>query len=288
MATATWPTKPTSLPTRNGTAGPVPASQDAPSATLVTISPSMAAAWLADAHANRPISKARVRMITRAIVSGKWQVNGQPIIVCDQNRVLDGRHRLSAVVEANMSIETMVVVGVDPASFLTMDAGKRRNGGDVLGIAGHKQSQLLASALRWLWRYEHAEMLRASIPIADYELVASLDQHQTIITSLSWGCMLKAMIPAGAAAMLHFCMSGKDPGLAKRFFTSLAQGIALSGDDPEYKVRERLLHAKRETHHTAIVERCALIIRAWNARRATGRMPAGVWQGTSSTFPQVE
>jgi len=61
-----------------------------------------------------------------------------------------------------------VVVGIDPACFATMDQGGKRSGADVLAIAGHPQAQTLCSALRWLWRYEHQQMLQATIPLLDY------------------------------------------------------------------------------------------------------------------------
>jgi len=163
-----------------------------------------------------------------------------------------------------------------------MDQGGKRSGADVLAIAGNPHAQTLASALRWCWRYEHQQMLSATIPLLDYELPGYLAQHQTLITSVSWGLMLKALLPAGAATMLHMRMHAQDPGLAKTVFMALASGLELTATDPVYTVRERYISMGRALYHTAVVERAAAIVRAWNGRRGGRTMPQGKWVGWSA------
>ena len=285
MATATLP-RPALTEALNGTHGPV--SQEAPTAVLTTVSPQMASDWLASAHPNRPVSRARVKTIARAIQAGLWQLNGQTLVLCPEFRLLDGRHRCLAIVDAGQSVQTFVVCGIDPVFFATMDQGGQRSGADVRSIAGHPQAQTLCSALRWLWRYEHQQMLHATIPLLDYELPSYLSQHQMIVSSLSWGLMLKALVPPGVATMLHMRMHVKDPRLAKAFFLGLAQGVELTADDPVYQVRERFLHERRELYHTAVVERAAAIVRAWNCRRTGRPMTQLKRSGDSAQFPTVE
>lgn len=285
MAIATLPL-PALTHAPNGTH--VHASPETPTAVLTTVTPQMAHDWLNTAHPNRPTSRARVKTIARAITAGLWQVNGQTLVFCPEFRLLDGRHRCLAIVEAGQSVQTFCVIGIDPSCFRTMDMGRKRSGSDILSIAGHPQAQTLCSALRWLWRYEHQQMLQATIPIADYELPDYLAQHPRIGSSLSWGQMLRALIPAGLAAMLNLLMHTADPGLAKRFFLSLSRGVELTDNDPAYQVRERFLHEGRTLHHKAIAERAAVMIHAWNCYR-TGRTmkPHQLrWNGDNA-FPTV-
>jgi hypothetical protein len=225
MATATLPLP--ALPQApNGTH--VPASPETPTAALTTVTPAMAQTWLDNAHKNRPPSRARVKTIARAITAGLWQVNGQTLVFDAAFRLLDGRHRCLAIVEAGQSVQTFCVIGIDPSCFVTMDSGRKRSGSDILSIAGHPQAQTLCSALRWLWRYENRLMLQPNIPIADYELPDYLAQHQRIIGSLSWGHMLRALMPAGLAAMLYALMQAADPGLGE---TVLPESVAGGGVD---------------------------------------------------------
>jgi len=270
----------------NGTHGPT--SQDKPTAQLVSVSPAMARDWLATRHANRPLSQQRVKRIAAAIKAGLWALNGQPLIVCEHNQLIDGQHRCAAIEQAGINVQTLVVFGVDVRTFPTVDQGKKRSGGDVLAIAGHAQAQTLASALRWCWRYEHQQMLSASIAMEDHELPAFLEQHRGIMSSLSWGLSIKTLLPPGAATMLHMKMHTHDPGLAKAVFMALASGLELTASDPVYLVRERYIAMGRALFHTAVVERAAALVRAWNARRGGRPLPQGKWAGTSAHFPTVE
>ena len=126
MATATRPL-PAMSQALNGTHGPA-ASPDEPTAILTTVTPQMATDWLAAAHPNRPPSRARVKTIARAIAAGLWETNGGTLVLCPEFRLLDGRHRCLAIVDAGRSVQTFVVCGIDPLCFATMDQG-----GEALG-----------------------------------------------------------------------------------------------------------------------------------------------------------
>jgi hypothetical protein len=286
MATATRPL-PAMSQALNGTHGPA-ASPDEPTAILTTVTPQMARDWLATRHGNRPLSQQRVRRIAAAIKSGLWMVNGGTIVTCPDNRLLDGQHRCAAIEASGTTVQTLVCFGVDPASFPTMDQGRKRSGADILAIGGHGHAGTLASALRWTWRFENTMMCSAVIPLNDYELLGYLSAHQGIVSSLSWGISIKSMLPSGAACMLHWKMSARNAPLAKEFFMALASGLELTATDPVYQVRERYIHQPRALSHVAVAERCAMVVRAWNAARGGRPMPQGRWAGTSAQFPTVE
>jgi hypothetical protein len=287
MATGTLPI-PALAKARNGTAPHVSAQQGEPSAQLIAVSPAMAADWLRTRHGNRPLSQQRVRQIAAAIKSGFWMVNGGTIVTCPDNRLLDGQHRCAAIEASGTTVQTLVCFGVDPASFPTMDQGRKRSGADILAIGGHGYAGTLASALRWTWRYENTMMCAAVIPLNDFELLGYLAAHQGISSSVSWGCSIKSIIPPGVGCMLHWKMSERNAPLAKEFFMGLASGLELTATDPVYTVRERYIHQDRALHHVAVAERCATVVRAWNARRGGRPMPQGRWAGTNSTFPVIE
>jgi len=131
-------------------------------------------------------------------------------------------------------------------------------------------------------------MLSPTIALLDVELPRYLDEHKMIISSLSWGLMLKTIIPAGVGSALHMMMHGKDPALASTLFKGLASGLELRADDAIYAVRERYIHQPRALHHVGVVERCAAIVRCWQTMRSGRPMPQGKWAGTSSMFPSIE
>ena len=52
--------------------------------------------------------------------------------------LIDGQHRLAAVVDADVPVAMTVYTEVDDGTFDVLDTGKRRNAADVLAIEGEK------------------------------------------------------------------------------------------------------------------------------------------------------
>ena len=75
----------------------------------VTVTPEMAARWLADNPHNRAIRKERVDELCETILSGKWKLN-PPIEVFDTGRLWNGQHRLTAIVQTGCAVELRVRV----------------------------------------------------------------------------------------------------------------------------------------------------------------------------------
>jgi hypothetical protein len=50
--------------------------------------------------------------------------------------LVDGQHRLAAIIEADLPIEVTVFTDVGAGTFDVLDTGKRRNAADVLAIEG--------------------------------------------------------------------------------------------------------------------------------------------------------
>ena len=112
------------------------------------ITPQVAKALLDKNTINRNISKGHLAFLKSEMLSGNWQFNGQGIIIGKSGRLLDGQHRLTAVAETGIAINSLVIRGVDEGSFVTIDTGKKRGGADVLSIAGSKHGTHIASAIR--------------------------------------------------------------------------------------------------------------------------------------------
>jgi hypothetical protein len=102
--------------------------------TIETVTPAMAADWLKMNTNNRPLDQKRVQAFADDIRLGRWQTTHQGIALSKDGRLLDGQHRLSAIVVAQRSVQMMVFHGVDPRTFTVMDRGKPRTLRDVTGI----------------------------------------------------------------------------------------------------------------------------------------------------------
>jgi hypothetical protein len=115
---------------------------------MVEMDKSLAKSILARNTNNRSISKAHLAFLKSELLNENWKFNGNTIVLGKSGRLLDGQHRLTAIVETGISISTLIVKNVDEDSFTTMDTGKQRGGSDALFIYGAKNGSHMASAIR--------------------------------------------------------------------------------------------------------------------------------------------
>jgi len=128
---------------------------------LTTVTPEWAEETLKKNIGNRPLNVQHVDKLAKEMTNGRWKVNGDTICL-NGSRVIDGQHRLHAVVQSGITIETLVVEGLSSDVFDTKDVGKRRSAGDTLGVAGEKNACRLAAALILIDKYFTGRVEKAS------------------------------------------------------------------------------------------------------------------------------
>lgn len=115
---------------------------------IVEISPDKAKRWLGRNHpSNRPVAYKRVEAFAGDMREGKWRVTHQGIAFDEKGMLIDGQHRLHAILSAGVSVRMMVVWSVgafgDP-----IDCGRPRS---VALLAGANNREVaLVNALRML------------------------------------------------------------------------------------------------------------------------------------------
>lgn len=118
----------------------------------MTVTPDDAKAWLENQHHNRPIGAGLVRSLRQAIDDGRWEVTGQGISFDNEGRLVDGQHRLTAVVLSGKSVQMLCVHGVTREAALTaIDQGEKRTNAHVGTMLGEKNSQEKAAICRAIW-----------------------------------------------------------------------------------------------------------------------------------------
>lgn len=240
--------------------------------SVETITPEVAARWLSEHHDdNRPSRKTHVTSLARAMRNGEWMLNGEAIVFDWNGMIRNGQHRLKACVECGLSFETVVVRGVDPAAFATMDGGAKRTVADHLAVMGKANAKPLGHAVSELRRWERGDIGATSAPdkmVTGVEAVEALERYPGIENSVLVGMRLRSIMSEGLAAFFHYVFSLKDQELANHFFTQLADGTGLSKTQAVYHLRERLIAVKTDrTKHLTPRHLKALVIKAWNATR---------------------
>jgi hypothetical protein len=127
-----------------------------PSPKLVSrvevITPILAAQYLLLNHVcNRKIHNSVVKSISMQMQKGEWSTTHQGIAFDTDGRLIDGQHRLSAVVDSGVTIEMMVTRGLKDASCI--DIGARRTVNDLIAMKGERRTLVYTSILHGMFAF---------------------------------------------------------------------------------------------------------------------------------------
>tara|TARA_R100000700_G_scaffold24437_1_gene31353 strand:+ start:373 stop:1230 length:858 start_codon:yes stop_codon:yes gene_type:complete len=120
-----------------------------PSFSIEEISPDYARQILNNKNnSNRTIRKPNVARLVTAIENGEWQITNQGIAFDSNGNLLDGQHRLEAIIKTGKTLKIMVARNMKPAIFNAVDVGAARSAGDILYIAGCSNSSKIAAGIK--------------------------------------------------------------------------------------------------------------------------------------------
>lgn len=240
-----------------------------------TITPKIAEQMLATAGPNRVVNAAAVQRHADAMRNGGWALNGESIIFDDTGCLMDGQHRLSAVVLSGCTVQAMVVRGAESESFMTIDTGTKRAAGQMLGIAGYKYANIMAAGLRLLLDYNHNRLLKSRIGYYSHnDILKAAEDHPNFARSAAAASKFKlpGILTSSIISFCYYLFAQRDVGAATDFFRRLASGEMLQQGNPVLTLRRRLLKdsqsrlrgRKGQIGRRTLVK---LIFRAWNAER---------------------
>lgn len=214
----------------------------------------------------RPLSQANVKKFARLMGEGRWKLNGEPIQFAGE-RLLNGQHRLNAVVLANVSAHMLVVEGVEADVFDTIDQGKQRSTQDLLTISGLPNSSVISQGVRVVYNYERHGLIhvRSEKEATHAELVEMVSaDEQGWQRAAQIGRRKGQPISPALAAAFYYLVSRRYEVECISFLTNLTEGINLRADQPVRLLRERLLNDKnqRARLHRSYIG--ALLFKAWN------------------------
>src|SRR5271166_5672140 len=81
---------------------------------------------------NRAIRKGWVQTLADSIKSGEWVTTHQGIAFSADGELIDGQHRLHAIVAAGLPVMLATTSGIDdPKAYMAIDQGVRKTSADV-------------------------------------------------------------------------------------------------------------------------------------------------------------
>ena len=219
---------------------------------LTTITPEMAKELLERNTRNRPLGEGRAKKIAEAIKRGEWAVNGDTIRISSTGVILDGQHRLKAILLSGVAVQTLVVTGLQDDVFETIDVGRAsRSTSDVMAIKGEKNYTILAAMTRmyFIWKKSgnpvHGNPEYSPTTAQQLELIEDRSFSRVVDESERLGWCRKNMTPTISAFCLYiFYEANKE--IASEFFHKLNSGSGLPDGSPILLLRDRLSESKSD------------------------------------------
>ncbi|PSV43601.1 hypothetical protein [Photobacterium indicum] len=104
-------------------------------AEVCIVTPEMAHNLLKANKRNRTPSLRYVKSYVRQIKAGEWVINGDTIKIDVDGVIVDGQHRLMAIVESGVPVQYVIVTGLPKKAFSTVDIGNSRKAGQLLNMS---------------------------------------------------------------------------------------------------------------------------------------------------------
>lgn len=214
----------------------------APTTRIERVTPAMAAEMLSKNTRNRTLSRARMIQMAAAMSEGRWRMTHQGVAVATDGTLLDGQHRLTAVVTANVAVDMLVTRGLPPEAIDAIDTGENRRAYDVLAIADGVR----------LSRSERSGLLAAQELAENGTLIPSGGRPRTTVDDLR-----RAMREHGAdmTAVMEQMTRNNDKLAAAALLGSLAIAHRTAPDATERFARMLRTGASLPEKHPALLLR---------------------------------
>ncbi len=260
---------------------------------IVNITPEQAAKMLERNVRNRKITKQRVAIYTDEILKGNWMLNGESIRFNNKNQLIDGQHRLTAIIKANVAVEMIVITGLNPEVFKNIDTGRNRNAGDVLSIvitdktqdhavkAGALIRKILLSEKSTSLRMYHANtpnvshsltMTTTNDAVVEYYRKHKSEIDEVVDFGLKYQKQTKKIMNLSSLMFVLWYLRRINVEVAETFYHHLATGENLSPTNPIYHLREKLMSLTVSEKRPPTWHFPAYIYKAWNAYRKRQEM----------------
>jgi hypothetical protein len=108
------------------------------------IYPPMAQKMLDNQIHNRKLKNQLIYRLIQDLKAGKWPLTGEAIIENDKGQVINGQHRLTAIVKSGIPMVTLIIRGIKEDAEAAIDTGRQRTPGDVFQLRGVNFSSFIS------------------------------------------------------------------------------------------------------------------------------------------------
>ena len=240
-----------------------------------TITPELAKKYLEKNKINRRLSESDVLTYSKDMLRGQWILTPQGISIDSDGMLLDGQHRLNAVIKANIPIDMYVFENVDNNAFKVFDTGKKRSASDVLYISGIKNANNISAGLKkYIALKNKTNTLKGGMMLTRVSNIDVLDEYNKSpelfqeLHSIVYKCYLKLRIISASDifAYVYYLIKEKKhtKELVQSFFTQLHYNDNVENNTINI-LRDKLLNSLLSSIKITGKMKHVLIVKTWNA-----------------------
>ena len=141
---------------------------------------------------NRPKGQADIKRYAQLMVNGEWALTHQGIALSTEDKLIDGQHRLEAIVYAkeNLGVDVKVKMpvfkGLSPEVFDILDQGRNRKAKDAFAIEGRQYPDVLEVAVRLHWIRLNKKRVKGTGKLRIAEMQDHLKDNPLIQTAVNF------------------------------------------------------------------------------------------------------
>lgn len=262
-----------------------------PVCTVLDITPTMASRWLEGNIHNRPVNEMHVQRLANEMKAGRWRLTHQGIAFSANGTLVDGQHRLWAIVMAGVPVRMRVFFNEPSENAEYVDGGLARTAADRLRLGnrfahtvGHKHLATLrcmVNGLRPVQRMSYgqeADLLAMHLNAINFamEHMATADRARGVATASTRAVLARAYYSIDHTRLVYFC-------------DVLKSGMARSdADQTIILLRDYLVQCEKARNCLSVIrEQYGKVQRALKAF-LTGEILGRLYPVASETFPLPE
>lgn len=270
--------------------------------TLVKVTPEIATEWMSRNRVNRSVTQRKLKQYQADMERGNWAGIGDPIRFTKTGRLMDGQHRLLAIIAAGAKIQLVVMVGLNDEDFDKVDTGKQRQASDVLTIEGLGtwQAKIAGSAAHWIINKAEGRQFFSPDKATNHRVRDFLLDNPKFLTAVKYIEQLpreKPPMSHSLALALLWEFGRVDTPLADQFINGLFRGENLRRDSPVLVLRNKLIASRGVSKGTSRPvagftpkQQMHAAIKAWNILRRGGTCVStrNLLPRFDEDFPEIE
>lgn len=244
---------------------------------------------------NRPLNGENSNFISHAMKQNKFMFTGESIIIGKNGDLMDGQHRLDAVVLTGKEQYFVVVYGVDNDAFKHIDIGKNRSAGDVLSIQNIVNPNSFASIARFILNFNRGGIARAASKMSNKKMKITnseisdfvIKYHNSLQESRTYGFVKEnVLLPGNLLSAFHYIFKKIDENAAADFCKKFSDGKELKDTDAISILRQEMKADIQSQRKMSAEEKMALICIAWNHYRNDKKVTSLKWNPDKDEFPK--